>query len=245
MRLQLTNLHRKQALLDEVQLCFHQAEEKVARMGRLPSCSGCSALVLELEGQFEVLQPYYSSEPNPAREIAGWCHSSCLIASPHRATWTRWMLEHFTGVRGYAEAGVFDGWHALQSRRHAEMLAVHENGGSVSIDVSVLKRAKRVDGGLLLPIQQEMNLEFAERDVVDLIKSKLESEGAIAIVEVLSALEIGDRILWPQALVDARFVDSKKLRRHWGVRHIVVDAHYAQYIPAALGDGVRSLMRAK
>lgn len=68
----------------------------VKTMGKLPRCSVCKGSVLELEGQFEVLQPYYSNEPSPAQETAGWCHSSCLVDSPHSATWMKWMLEHFT-----------------------------------------------------------------------------------------------------------------------------------------------------
>jgi hypothetical protein len=52
---------------------------------KAPSCSICKLPVLELEGQFEILQGYYaeSDVDHPAIEIAGWCHSPCLSSSEH------------------------------------------------------------------------------------------------------------------------------------------------------------------
>jgi hypothetical protein len=70
-------------------------------MGRMPSCELCQLPVLELEGQFELLQPYYApSDEDSASAIVGTCHTTCLAASPHHTKWVEWTVAGFLR-RGY------------------------------------------------------------------------------------------------------------------------------------------------
>jgi hypothetical protein len=211
-------------------------------MGKLQTCTICAHPVLELEGQFEVLQPYYTDVAHPALEIAGWCHSACLIKSTHAATWQMWRVDHFMRVRGYVEIGPFGGWRVLRPQRPGRLMAFHSSGCSSRFEINALRLAPQLSGGSLIPLREEMHLEFADRALTDLMKDNLRSKGSISILEVIDGLGISDRVQWPAALLDARFTDSKKLRRDWGTFAVAAIAEYAQFLPDTLADGVRATM---
>lgn len=198
-------------------------------------CSICQLPVLELDGQFENLEPYYAETDHPAAELVGECHSSCISTHEFGHIWYEWRVRNYSTGRGYRVATEQDDWSVLVHPRHAGFLAFHTSGFSVISE----PRAKSgdtiaaADGGLLIPINEEFNLRLDNSEIVDDLKSTLMRDKEYPIPKLLSMLG-ADRIKWPQALNGAVFVLDKKLQHEWTSTALAMRARYRQFLPAPI-----------
>lgn len=198
-------------------------------------CSVCQLPVLELDGQFENLEPYYAESEHPAAELVGECHSSCISAHEYGPIWHTWRVRGYSMGRGYSVVAEQDGWSVLVHPRDAGFLAFHANGCSVVSESRVKSGSVAiVDGGLLVPIDQEFNLRLEDRETADELKTGLARDREYSIPKVLGLLGIADRVKWPQALDGAVFVVDRKLQREWTSTGLALQARYRQFIPDPL-----------
>jgi hypothetical protein len=206
----------------------------------MTSCSICGLPVLELDGQFECLQPYFTEDfDHPAVKLAGECHSTCLVRSEHGRTWTEWRVRHFSTGRGYRLVGEQGGWSVLVHPRLRGLLAFNVDGSSVGGERPgkhagmVVGAGRVVEGGVLVPFDEEFNIAYHDVAVIDELKTQLAGEGKYPISRMLEALGIAGLVRWPQALEGARFVFDKRLEREWkGTRTGVgMRARYATFLP--------------
>lgn len=203
------------------------------------SCSICRLPVLELEGLFEALQPYFTEEfDHPAFKLAGECHSTCLVRSEHGHTWSEWRVRHFSTVRTYRLIAEQGGWSVLVHPRYPQLLAFHVDGSSVGGERPgrfagrVVGAGRVVEGGMLVPLEhEEYNLSYQDVAFIDELQTHLASEGKYPISRVLEALGIAGLLMWPQALEGGMFVFAKSLKRGWGRTHVAMRARYSTFLP--------------
>lgn len=206
------------------------------------SCTICQRPVLELDGQFENLEPYYAESEHPAADLAGECHSWCVASNAYGRVWHEWRVRNYTTIRGYRIAGVEDGWTVLLHRRHAELLAFHTSGFSVGAERSKQPgREKKITGGVLLAVDEEFNLALNDSQLIDDLKVHLKKDRRYSLMAVLSALGIADRIQWPQALDDGFFVFDAKLQREWTDMALSMRAQYFKFLPTAVAEHWKNL----
>lgn len=74
---------------------------------KLRRCVGCGLPVLELDGQFAMLDSYYLDGGGPLLESSGEWHAACLAASGLSEAWFEARYRNFVQVRGYRELGDF------------------------------------------------------------------------------------------------------------------------------------------
>src|SRR5438046_1921956 len=95
---------------------------------RVPQCANCGSLVVELEGQFTVLDSYYLEDDGPPPETAGWWHARCLAESDVGPAWYTARLRNFRDIRGYQPLVEFSGWTILQDPNRGKRLAFGRSG---------------------------------------------------------------------------------------------------------------------
>lgn len=204
---------------------------------KVPICSICEQPVLELRGQYEVLQAYYAESEleHPALGIAGSCHFPCLNGSEYAPKWYEWQLHHFSVTRGYESLGEVDGWMAFRPPRLRELFAIHVDG--TTIDARPKPggvAAVKCDDGLCLPNDEEYNLELDNEENIRAIQDTLQREGKYSITELYRVLDLEDKVRWPQALEHGVFRLDKKLSRHWGRYAVSMRAIYHSFLPEPL-----------
>jgi hypothetical protein len=186
--------------------------------------------VLELDGQFEILQPYYAESDDPALEIAGWVHVLCLASSPFRGTWVQWRIGHFTEARGYEIVDDRDGWTILHDRRRGEIVAFHVDGATVDA-ARAEGQAGRCDGGGYLWVERDSHLTIDDPAFVAAIQLELRAKQRVPLARVVDQLGIRDRLYWPAVLDSGEYVFSRQLRRDWGVRSFSARVRYQKFLP--------------
>ena len=204
---------------------------------KVPICSICEQPVLELRGQYEVLQAYYAESEleHPALKIAGSCHFPCLNASEYAPKWYEWQIHHFSVTRGYESLGEVDGWMAFRPPRLRELFAIHVDGTTIDASPgSGGAAAVRCDDGLCLPNDEEYNLELDNEESIRSIQDTLQREGKYSITELYRVLDLEDKIRWPHALEHGVFRLDKKLSRHWGRYAVSMRATYHSFLPEPL-----------
>lgn len=206
------------------------------------SCTICRLPVLELDGQFENLEPYYAESGHPAADLTGECHSCCIASNAYGRVWHDWRVHNYTTIRGYRIASEQDGWTVLLHKRHPELLALHATGFSVGGERPAQRgREKLVEGGILVAIDEEFNLVLDDLEIVAAIKSHLKQDRRYSILAMSSALGIADRIQWPQALDNAFFVFDAKLQREWTNTALSMRAQYAKFLPTQVAQFWKNL----
>jgi hypothetical protein len=139
----------------------------------------------------------------------------------------------YSNNRGYRVAAEQGGWTVLTHSRHPELLAFHVDGISAGGE----RRSKRdpekiVDGGILVPVEEEFNLASDNGEFIDSLKTHLQDEGSYAVSEVLRLLGIAEHVQWPRALEGAAFVFDRKLQREWTSTAVAMRARYTRFLPA-------------
>lgn len=192
------------------------------------ACTICRLPVLELDGQFENLEPYYLVPGEPAAALVGECHSVCLERSPHGPTWYRWRRDGYASGRSYVIAAEGDGWTVLRHRRLRALLAFHELGTSLA-------------AGLVLDVDEEFELALDDEAVIAEIKTGLRAVGRFPIARVIEALGIADRMRWPESLQDAVFEHDAALEEDWAPGVVAMRARYKKFLPPVVAAVWRTL----
>ena len=210
---------------------------------KLESCFICKRLVLELEGQFTKLDTYLLHGDDAAYQQGafGWCHLSCLSASNWGNFWTKRRIQHMTEIMGFVKIRSSGSLTALQNPRTGEITVLQDDGVSFFIPSSSRLRKNRVvpklvPGGVLLPILEEMNLEFDDPLLAQETREALLEFKHFPLSKLIEALKIKDCLLYPNAVSDGTLRFSKVLRRDWVGNWVSAIASYNRFIPQAIAD---------
>lgn len=199
----------------------------------LESCFLCALPVLELKGQFDKLDSYYLQPEDDAyvQGAYGWCHALCLVRSSWGHFWFTRRREHFTENIGYQQAAS-DGEHCvLRHPRTGELLILRADGLMFDVAPRALTKAKPSEGGVMLPIEQEMNIELDEGDLVREIRDDLVNQKRYPLWGLIDGLGIRAQMMFPRALEGGELRLDKRLRREWVGSWISAKAVYHRFLP--------------
>lgn len=207
----------------------------------LESCCLCAESLLELQGQFLSLRPYAlrpGDEDIRAAGVLGPVHASCLIASPWGARWARRLAEH-AAQRGATPLGRHGSVTGLWSPGLRQVTLIQDTGYRVSVPTDRLSEARPDRDGLLVPVEEEYNLELADRpDLVATIQDALTRTGRYPLLGLIDALGMRQRLAFPAALQDGWLLFDPALRSYWRPQWLSMKARYHLFVPA---DGVALL----
>lgn len=182
-------------------------------------CTGCSLPVLELEGQFELLDGAY------------W-HTACLIASPQGPIAAARRLENFIGSRNYIVERELPNWTVVVHAR-GDKVAFGTTGEMLSLSrLGSKKKSRKADGGRVFPkVDEGYNLDLKEPGPIDAVRAGFASEGAFPLLELFELLGVGDRIHHREALVRAIISSIREtVSRHF----ITMKIEYGVFVPDEL-----------
>ncbi len=195
-------------------------------------CTGCGLPVLELEGQFELMQAHELESRELPAELAGWWHTACLIESSAASAWAAVRQHMYREVRGYEVVAELDGWIVLQHAR-GDRIAIGRNGERIGLaGLGSKKRSRKVPGGRVFTrVDDGYNLDVKERDVIPAIREGFAKAGSYPLLSVFELLGIRERVQHPVALEQGsvaavREADSKHF--------ITMRLEYGVFVPDAL-----------
>jgi hypothetical protein len=198
----------------------------------LSTCVSCGRRVLELEGQFAKLDPYFVHDGAPPLDTAGHWHAHCLAASPVAPAWYAARLRNHCEVRGYQPIAELAHWTVVRHARTNAVVAFGRAGELVSVDH---RPGRRVEGGIVYPVRESMyNLELEDAAVIGEIQRGLEADGTYPLTAVLDALGIGQLVVHPVALEGGVFRLAPALRPYWSRTAVSARAEYGVFVPAEL-----------
>ncbi len=208
----------------------------------LENCFICKHPVLELTGQFEVLDTYFLEKDDVALQQGafGWCHSSCLSKSQWGAFWAERRILNMTSVRRFSKLHSDVSLTALCNPRTDERIVLRADGVSFYFQPSVLELKKDCPGGILLPIVEEWNLELDEPELIRIIRDALTKTKSFPLQKLVQALGLNDYLLYPEAIVDGELRFNKELEQEWIGNWVSADMSYNQFIPQAVLESALS-----
>ena len=199
----------------------------------LPRCFLCKRMLLELEGQDGQLQPYLLKSGD-AQDAVGSCHYACLVHSAHGALWAERRIEHGVITVGLREVAEAEHLTALVNPRTEELSVIRSDGVLYSFTRrESLAGGEPTPGGVLLPVQHELNLELPEERALVLdVNQTFAAREPFPLMEIVDRLALRDTLLAPQALAQGELRRSRTpvpapLRERW----ISAQAAYARFIP--------------
>jgi hypothetical protein len=212
-------------------------------MNTLP-CPSCGLRVLELEGQFSILDSLYINDGSPPPETSGWWHARCLAESDVAPLWYEARLRNFRDVRGYQPVAEYARWTVLREPNRSKLLAFGRGGEILNLSRGHRKKARAADGGRIYPKTEEMfHLEFDDLDLAQTIQERLMNAGSYPLLDVLNAIGISDKLVHPEALDRGVFRFDKGLQRDWDKRSVSAGAEYGVFVPAELEAHVGEFVR--
>lgn len=200
---------------------------------RLHDCIGCARPVIELRGQFSLLNSYYVNDGVPPIESSGEWHSKCLHESPYGEAWFEARKANYLSVRGYEVTADLGAWVVVRSPRTRETIALSSAGDSISL-VFGRNRPQLEAAGAVYKVKEEYNLELSDRAAMAAIQSALTSEGTYPLLSVVSLLGIEDRMVHIEALSDGVLRFDRALKRDWSSFAVSVQVEYGVFVPAEL-----------
>jgi hypothetical protein len=208
----------------------------------LESCFICKRRVLEFEGQFEKLDTYLLNENDDAYQQGafGWCHARCLSTSNWGAFWAQRRIQHMTKVMGFAKISEIGTLTVVSNPRTGQVAVLRTDGITFTVMPSALGRKKNCSGGVLLPVSEEMNLEFDDPKLACEIRDSLVKSKCFPLSKLVEALDLTDCLLYPEAILDGMMHFDKTLKREWMGNWVSAVAAYSQFLPQAVVDLVTS-----
>jgi hypothetical protein len=208
----------------------------------LESCFICKRRVLEFEGQFEKLDTYLLNESDDAYQQGafGWCHARCLSTSNWGGFWAQRRIQHMTKVMGFAKISEAGTLTAVCNPRTEQVAVLRTDGITFTVMPSALDRKKDCSGGVLLPVSEEMNLEFDDPKLACEIRDSLVKSKSFPLSKLVEALNLTDWLLYPEAILDGMMHFDKTLKREWMGNWVSAVAAYSQFLPQAVVDLVTS-----
>jgi len=204
----------------------------------LESCFICKRRVLEFEGQFEKLDTYLLNESDDAYQQGafGWCHAYCLSTSNWGTFWAQRRIQHMTKVMGFAKISQIGTLTAVCNLRKRQVAVLRTDGITFTVMPSALDRKKDCSGGVLLPVSEEMNLEFDDPKLACEIRDSLVKSKCFPLSKLVKALDLRDCLLYPEAIADGMIQFDKTLKRQWMGNWVSAIAAYSQFLPQAVVD---------
>jgi len=208
----------------------------------LDSCFICKRPVLEFEGQFEKLDTYLLNESDDAYQQGafGWCDARCLSTSNWGAFWAQRRIQHMTEVMGFAKISETGTLTAIRNPRTGQVSVLRTDGITFSVMPSAFDRKNDCLGGILLPVSEEMNLEFDDPKLACEIRDSLVKSKCFPLSKLVEALNLTDCLLYPEAILDGMMQFDKTLKQHWMGNWVSAMVAYNQFVPQAVVDLVTS-----
>jgi hypothetical protein len=208
----------------------------------LENCFICKRPVLEFEGQFEKLDTYLLNESDAAYQQGafGWCHARCLSTSNWGAFWAERRIQHMTEVMGFAKNSESGTLTAVCNPRTGQVSVLRTDGISFTVMPSAFDSKKDCPGGILLPVSEEMNLEFDDPKLACEIRDSLVKSKCFPLSKLVEALDLTDCLLYPEAILDGMMHFDKTLKREWMGNWVSAIVAYSQFVPQAVVDFVTS-----
>lgn len=202
---------------------------------RIPNCVGCAKPILQLQGQFTLLDSFYlNGDADPPEESAGNWHIHCLAASGFGAAWQRLRLENFMGVRDYEQIGDPGEWIVLQHPRTKEPMALSGNGGLLSLSFGKGSKLPAQDGFIYEVEKDESHLELADPEIIRVIQTSLTSTKSFPIPTLFEMLGIEDLVMHSEALRRGLIHHNARLQPHWTSTSVSARWNYGVFVPSEL-----------
>lgn len=199
---------------------------------KAPSCAFCGRVVLELDGQFEILHPYLLESSQRDGVPVGPCHLACLARSAWAGLWADRRAHHHAAVLRHERIGEDARYRAFCDRRNREWVVVATTGEVFAWRIGAERKAPRTDGGRLIAVEQEYNLELPEHGaLIAEAQAALARDQRFPLPRLITGLGLDDVMMHPAALTDGAFVLDGGLRRHWSAAAVSARARYARWIP--------------
>jgi hypothetical protein len=213
----------------------------------VPPCVSCGGTVIELDGQFEKLNPMYAVAPVPD-DSAGWWHASCLAASAIGADWYQARLRSYRDVRGYGITAELAAWTVVGHPRTREVIGLGHDGRTLALDELARAKRKPVDGGGVYAVDSaEFNLELARtaehEALIAAVQQALTTTGSYRVLDLYAALGLADRVQDPIALDRAVFRFERGLRGYFTRHAISARVEYGVFVAAELEPHVVAARR--
>lgn len=208
----------------------------------LDNCFICKRPVLEFEGQFDKLDTYLLNESDDAYQQGafGWCHARCLSTSNWGAFWAERRIQHMTEVMSFVKSSKIGALTAIRNTRTGEVSVLRTDGITFSVMPSAFDRKKDCLGGILLPVSEEMNLEFDDPKLACEIRDSLVKSRCFPLSKLVEALNLTDSLLYPEAVLDGMMQFDKTLKQYWMDNWVSARVAYNQFIPQAVVDIITS-----
>lgn len=184
----------------------------------LALCPFCQREVLGLIGQDISLDTFYLQDtPEDTKvietEIFGMCHFLCLTNTRWGRFWSRRILENMATVRKFPIRAETKHITILRNDQLQETIVIRQDGWLAYIDDKALKAKIDIEGGCLIPISHELNLDLSDHPELSAMVQDVFIQGyPYALLDIVNALNLAGRLLYPQALKNGTLVrrDSKK-----------------------------------
>lgn len=209
----------------------------------LEKCFICNFAVLELKGQFEKLDPYVLNEHELAfkKNAFGWCHSKCLCKSTWGAFWAEQQVWHKVHVMGFEEIVRTRHFSIIRNPRDSTIAIIRSDGVTFNIDASALLLIKKVKNeDIMLPVSEEINIEFDNSAIVNEIKHCLIRNLPYPLQFVVDIFDINEKLIFPKAIDEGYLQFDKKLKQYWIGNWISAKAVYHQFIPKTVVELINS-----
>jgi hypothetical protein len=204
----------------------------------LENCFICKRPVLELTGQFGNLDTYFLNEDDLAYQEGafGCCHTHCLSTSSWGRFWSQRRILHFTQVMGFQKLYSNDSFTIICNPCTNDKLVLRDDGVSFTVKDSLFKNKKECSEGILIPILEEMNLEFDNPELTHNIRNQLIKTKSFPLNHLIQALDLNDYMLYPNAIMDGALIFNESLQREWIGNWVSADVSYHQFIPQDIVD---------
>jgi hypothetical protein len=201
---------------------------------KAPTCRMCEETVLELNGQYTVLDSYYLGRESSLADTWGDWHLSCLHTSPHREGWYEARLRNHLDVRGYERLVDIGKWTVVRSRRTAEAIAFSKDGDILDLNISG-DRLRRVGGGSIYSdLFEQFHFELEDAEVIRAIQEGLTAAKTFPVLAVYELLGICSRMVHPEALEGSLFHWKRGLANQWSRNTVSMRCEYGFFVPSEL-----------
>jgi hypothetical protein len=211
-------------------------------MKSLP-CPSCGLRVLELEGQFSILDSLYIDNGSPPPETAGWWHARCLAESTVASLWHDARLRNLRDVRRYQLVADYPHWTVLREPNRGKVLALGRTGEFLNLSRGNRKSVRSDGGRIYSKIEEAFHLDDDDVGLIRAMQEGLLSSGRYPLLAVLKAMGIADRIVHAEALEGGAFHFEKTLQRDWDERFVSARVEYGVFVPAELEPHVGEFVR--